>query len=186
MQKSLHCLLLSLLTVSCGWKVHPSLQKDQASSTLSIPYVEGDPSGKLTTELVHTIQKEGAFRYAHSHGTYTLKVKLVDSDILNIGWRVNPSDESHEDILPNESRKKLLAEVTLLKAGSETPVLGPAFIKAYVDYDHQHYALNNSANIFSLGQLTDIDTARDGLDVPMYRAMAREINQYLLLHAAEL
>jgi len=189
MQKSLLSLSLSLLvlilTASCGWKLHPALNKSEKSYTISIPYVEGDPSGKLTAQLVETIQREGGFRYVHSGGRLILKVKLIDNDILNIGWKVDPSRDNQK-IIPNESRKKLLAEVTVLQEGRAQPLIGPVFIKSFVDYDHQHYALNNDANIFSLGQLTDIDTARDGLDTPMYRAMALEINNFLLMHQEEL
>ena len=116
----------------------------------------------------------------------TLKVRILNTRYDNIGFRyrhnIENSEESKRKIIPNESRTKVLAEVTLLDTLSKKVLLGPAHIVGSIDYDHQNYDLNNDINTFSLGQLSDIDTTEDVLTIPLYRDLAYQITTYLQNH----
>ena len=178
----LSCLLLA--STGCAWHLDPSLDTSQ-TQTISIPYVEGDATGELTSNLVREMEKQGGFAYRSDEtGTLALKVRLLDDTYENIGFRFDPEKLHHhkKKLIPNETRQKDLAEVSVIDTTTGKVLLGPAYILSCVDYDHQNYSLNNDINVFSLGQLSDIDTAIDALDTPRYQHLAREITQYLGNH----
>ena len=178
--------LLFSLTAGCSWRMAPSLD-NSATRTISIPYVQGDSSGKLTNELVEQIERQGGFHFVQDGGDLTLKVKLVADKYENIGFRydlkkfeVDRHRHGKRRIIPNETRSKLVAEVQVVDNSTGKNVLGPVYILGTAEYDHQNYSINNDINRFSLGQLSDIDTAHDVLDIPLHRNLAREIAQYLV------
>jgi hypothetical protein len=172
------CILLS--ATSCGWHVanHPQAN---SSRTITIPYVNGDSDGKLTAELVAQVEKEGSFTYLRDGGELTLKVILLDSKSENIGWRYKDKKLANgkKKIDPSEVRRKLLAKVEVIETATNKMLLGPAYILGSTEFDHQYYDVNNNINSFSLGQLTDIDTTYDVVDIPLYRDLAIKIAQYL-------
>jgi hypothetical protein len=187
MEKSLHvpkaasiaAFFFSLfLATSCSSASFHS-ELDDNKPTLQIPYVEGDRTGRLTDVLCESIEKSGFFSYAPSGGDYTLKVRLCDSKYENLGFRYDPKKEDRKKIIPNETRSKLLAEVTVINSLNNKVIIGPAYILASCEWDHQNYSIDNDINRFSMGQLSDIDTAQNVLDIPLYRNMAKEISLYL-------
>lgn len=175
--RQIFCLLLALSCTSCGWHV----AKTQEARTLSIPYVNGDTDGSLTQEIVSQVEKGGSFAYVQDGGELTLKVILIDSKSENIGWRYNEKKLSNgrKKIDPSEVRRKLLAKVEVIENGSNKLILGPAYILGCTEFDHQYYDVNNNINNFSLGQLTDIDTTYDVVNIPLHRDLAIQIAQYL-------
>jgi hypothetical protein len=157
--------------------------------SLSVPYASGDKDGRLTSQLIEQIEKEGLFRYSPEGSKYVLKVRILDTKYENIGFRYDPkrlAKEQKEKLIPNETRSRLLAEVTIVNNETGKNVLGPAHILSTSEYDHQNYSINNDINRFSLGQLSDIDTAQDVMNIPLYRNLAKEINFYLANHFQEL
>jgi hypothetical protein len=184
------CLQVALCFVatSCQWRTAPSLDKDVACRTISIPFAIGDDNGRFTTDLIADIERTGAFRYVKDNGELSLRVVFVDSKYENIGFRYDRIEAKEEGvkhkkrIIPDESRSKRLAEVSVIENATGKVLLGPAYILATNDYDHQNYSLSNNVNIFSLGQLTDIDTAQDVLDIPINRKLAQEITDYIQNH----
>lgn len=180
MLKILNFLLLSLLATSCGWHlVAPQGQENRY--TVNIPYVYGDGDGSMTSHLVKEIEKQSSFRYVHDGGEITLKVELLDNKSENIGYRFDPDklyDGKHKTI-PSETRRKILAQVTVIDTNSQKVLLGPSHILTSVEFDHQYYNLSHNINRFSLGQLTDVDTTYDVVDIPLYRALSRDIATYL-------
>lgn len=178
--KTLYLILCACLS-SCSFRLAPSLNQE-AHKTIAIPYVEGDSSGKLTPALIEQVEQHTALRFTGDAGELTLKVKIVDSKTENIGFRFADHTHEIEKLIPNESRSKRLAEVTVIETATQKVLLGPAYILATTDYDHQNYALNMDINRFSLGQLSDIDTTSDILYIPAYRNLARNIADYLQNH----
>jgi len=190
MQKSF--LLLSLFlssilfTAGCGW--HTAVRPEERIA-IAIPYASGDKDGRLTSELVEQIEKEGLFRYAPEGSKYVLKVRVLDSKYENIGYRYDPKKlaKEHKDkLIPSETRSRLLAEVTIINSETGKNVLGPVHILSTSEYDHQNYSIDNDINSFSLGQLSDIDTAQAVVNIPLYRNLAKEINFYIANHFEEL
>jgi hypothetical protein len=177
--------VLSLLLFT-GCQGHFASLQDAPSAY--IPYVDGDSDGRMTSFLVEAVEKEGVLRSAPSTARLTLKVKILDRKYTNIGFRYDPNRLKHQvkRVIPSESRSKLLAEVTVIDTASQKILLGPAHIVAYSDYDHQNYSINNDINVFSLGQLSDIDTASDSIDIASFRSLAREIAEYLHAYSNKL
>ena len=179
--------LILLITSSCGYRYARSY-KDESTETISIPFVSGDETGILTTFLIEEINKETGLEYQQSSGKYTLNVRIVDSKFENIGFRFNHKKKRHEEklvvnkLIPNESRIKILAEVTVTDSSTNSSILGPVHIIAYADFDHQNRSINHSINRISQGQLTDIDTASSSVNTPLYRNLAHEIANYITNH----
>ena len=183
MQKKLLFLLLSplVLTLSCGWHLQTS-DISQNEQTISIPYVVGDREGLLTAELVQQFEQGGVFKYTSDGGTYTLCVEVLDTKSQNIGFRYNPrrfETGIKKQLIPSETRRRALAKVSLIETATQKVVSGPALITGACEFDHQNYSINNRTNRFSLGQLTDIDTTYESINIPLYRSLAVNICQYI-------
>ena len=177
------CLFCLLPISSCGFRLATSVDKESCR-TVNIPYVQGDSGGLLTSDLIKYIEKQSPLAFVSEGGSLTLQVKLLDEKYENTGFRYNPHDLHHgkKKIIPNETRQKDLAEITVIDNRTGQTLLGPAYILATTDYDHQNYTLNNDVNVFSIGQLNDINTSQDALDVPRFRNLAKEIASYLENH----
>lgn len=188
--KFLSLLVLGCLigATSCQWQ--RAVSADQRPHSVAIPFALGDHDGTFTTDLISQIEKGGTFKFTQGIAEYTLHVRFLDEKYENIGFRHDLKKEHHgkrkEDkrkIIPNESRSKLLAEVTLIENATQKTLLGPAYILATNEYDHQNYTINNDISTFSLGQLSDVDTAEGVINVPLYRNLAREIADYVQNHS---
>lgn len=154
----------------------------QRYATISIPYAEGDLKGDLTAEVIKNISSSGAFSYVNQGGELRLKIKVIDSNEENIGFRYDRHKDGKlkKNIVPTETRVSAIAEVTLIDAATGKIVRGPDRITAYAEFDHTYYTTRNEINIFSLGQLNDIDVARDAAKTPLNRALAEQIVDYVI------
>ena len=170
--------IITLLCTSCGWHV---VTKDNNQHTLSVPYAYGDGDGLFTSELIAQLQKESGFDYVQGTGEYILKVQLLDTKSENIGFRYDPKklENGKKKLIPDEVRRKLLAKVTIVHAASNKEVAGPAYIMGACEFDHRYYNLSHNINRYSLGQLTDIDTTYDVVNIPLYRDLAKQIAYWL-------
>lgn len=176
----LHGLLLFGLASACSpWHMAGSMSSDR-QMTVSVPYVQGDATGELTSRLVESVSSQPGFRIDES-GQYILRVKLLQTQDEKIGFRYDPKKLRHgqKDLILNETRSKALVEVSLVDRYSNTTVCGPAYILGNFDYDHQENVIDNNINGLSLGQLSDIDTAQDVTYIPQDRDLAIKICQWL-------
>lgn len=174
-----------LLLTNCLTSCHYQFGRGDLSqnySTISVPYIAGDQQGELTTELIKKISTSGAFRYVQCGGDLTLKIKLVDFNEENINFRYDRKKSGHlkKSIIPIETRVKGIAEVSLIESGSGKVIRGPTRVTASVEFDHTYYATWDEINVFSLGQLNDIEGARDAVMQPLNRALAEHIVDYLI------
>jgi len=149
--------------------------------TISVPYVEGDEDGSLTAVLIREINASGLFVYQNTGGALTLKVTIVDYEDSHIGFQYDQKKDGEFKnlLIPNETRTTLLTEVILIETASGKIALGPARIAASVTFDHDYYATRHRINVFSLGQLTDIDTAQEAAIKPLHRHIAKKIVDYI-------
>lgn len=179
--------VLLILCTSCGWHLASNYDQNSAQ-TLSIPYAYGDGDGMLTNELIAQVQKETSFDYVQGTGAYTLKVQLLDTKSENIGFRYDPHKlhNGKKRIIPDEVRRKLLAKVSLVHSASGKEVIGPAYLMGSCEFDHRYYNLSHNINRYSLGQLTDIDTTYDVVNIPLYRDLARQIAYWLENNSASI
>lgn len=152
-----------------------------AYSSITIPYVEGDWDGDLTAALVQQVSQSGLFRYNDSGASLALRVKILDYEDENIGFRYDRTKHGKftSSVIPEETRTTVFVEVMLEEVCSGRAILGPVRLSASVVFDHDYYTSRNGVNVFSLGQLTDIDDARDTAQRPLNRNLARKIVDYL-------
>jgi hypothetical protein len=173
-------LLLLVSLTSCGYHFgHSPLSKEH--TTISLPYVEGDFNGNLTSAIAHAIVQSGAYEYRSSDGELTLLAKIVDINDTNIGFRYDRKKRGklENTIIPAETRLKLTVEITLVEAISGKVLVPPVRLSSSVDFDHEYNYSRRGVNIFSLGQLTDADAALEAAWRPLNKLMAQKIVDYI-------
>lgn len=148
---------------------------------MTIPFVEGDLDGELTSALIRQVGQSGTFEYRREGGALLLKVEIIDTSDENIGFRYdrNKMGKLKKRLIPDETRATIFAEVSVIETGSGTVLLGPVRLSADVEFDHDFYSSRNGINIFSLGQLTDFDEARSAAQRPLNQALAKKIVDYI-------
>ncbi len=203
---SIHAIFIvfCLFFSSCGYRWGAGSWNAEYS-TISVPYVQNDPNGDLTAALVHELTTTGTFIYCNQGGRLTLCATLLDITEENIGYRYEPKNakrkshseniddddnekESHyyekkqkikRSTIPTETRLRAIVEITLIDRCNNTCILGPVRVAGFVDFDHDYYESPNAVNVFSLGQLTDVEQAREAALSPLYHNLARNIVEYL-------
>jgi lipopolysaccharide assembly LptE-like protein len=184
-------LLVSLLAFSsCGYHTAPTDDK----TTVSIPYVEGDVQGQLTSELIREFTNSNLYRFVKSDGEVCLRVAIVSdkSDIVGFQYDLTSKDGKIErNLMPEENRRTLTAQVTLVDAITQEVIVGPVNVKASTDYDYidvnslktvsfiNEQGKREKTITFSLGQLDSIEGAQDAALTPIYRQLAQKITQVL-------
>lgn len=170
--------LAFLFLAGCGYRVaiEPCLGK-----TISVPYVEGDRDGALTAALIRELCASNTFQYVPDHGDVTLFVKIIDLRDENIGFRYyrKQSGKLTNSVIPTETRLWARAEISLIDSYSGKYILGPALIETNADFDHDYYLNLHGINVFSLGQLSDIDSAREAVWEPLNKLLSQKIVDYV-------
>lgn len=174
-------LLLLCLFSGCGYRVEENFSESTAPQYVNIPYIEGDLDGKLTAALIKELSTSGKYLYSPS-GESILIVRIDDYYDENIGFRYDRSKKGKlkHFIIPTETRSYMLVEVELRSACTECLEREPVKIMASIDYDHDYYTIRHGVNIFSLGQLTDVDSAEEAAIVPLEKKMAEKIVDYVV------
>lgn len=164
---------------SCGYRWQGC--QDAPMASLSIPYVEGDQDGSLTATLIEKVVQSQDFDYRSQGGDWILKVTRIDLSQENIGFRYDRRRRGslRKEIIPTETRMRMVAEVAVIEASTGSAWLGPVRLMAEEAFDHDYYFSRDSVNIFSLGQLSDIDEAYDVVRVPLQNKLAQKIVDYI-------
>ena len=175
-------LVLSVLFFSSCYYQFGHGDLSERYSTISVPYAQGDLKGDLTAEVVRKLSSSGALRYVNHGGDLTLRIKVVELSEENIGFRYDrkKSGKLKKSIIPTETRVNAFAEVSLVEAGTGKTVRGPVMITADAEFDHTYYTTRDKINVFSLGQLSDIDAACDAAMIPLNRALAERIVDFVV------
>lgn len=183
LRKNFHLvfIIVACLLSSCGYRFGQGDGLASRFSSISVPYVQGDQDGTLTATLIKEIVRSGVFEYRYQGGGLVLNVKQLDLDEDNIGFRYDRKKRGAltDDVIPTETRVTIFVEVSVTEAASCKTLLGPVRLSASVDYDHDYYSSRDGINIFSLGQLSDLDAAYDAVQVPLHRAIAEKIVDYI-------
>lgn len=171
------CILLS----SCNYHFG-SGSLSESYSTLSVPIIAGDQKGELTSNVIKEVAQSGAFEYSPNNGQLILKIKLEEFEEENIDYCYDRkrSGKLKKSTIPIQTRVNAAAEVSVVVAATGKPILGPTIVRASTEFDHTYYATYNDINVFSLGQLNDIDTAREAAMEPLNRHLAKAIVDWLL------
>lgn len=149
--------------------------------TIAVPYVEGDWDGDLTAELIRQLSQTGVVQYSPS-GSAVLRVRILNTDEDHIGFQydINKEGEKKDIIIPNETRLTTVVEVQLIEAISNRIILGPVKLSADLVFDHDYYSTRKGVNVFSLGQLTDIEEAETAAIHPLNLRLAEKIVDYVI------
>lgn len=171
--------LLLFLCSSCGYRFANQACFLQGK-TISVPYVIGDKDGYITRELVRALTASG-YRYDRCGGDVVLRVEVLEIIEEDIGFRFERNEENKivNSIISMEERLKAVVLVAILDSVQCCDLVEPFTITADVEFDHEYYSSPNDINEKSLGQLTDIDSARDAAMQPLGRAIAQRIVDYL-------
>lgn len=166
---------------SCAYKMGQGGGLPCRYPTVSVPYVVGDKDGTLTAAIIKDLVRSGSFDYRYSGGSLILNIVVVDLSEENIGFRYDRKKRGKltKDIIPTESRITIVVELSAIESASCCTVLGPVRLSASVDYDHDYYSSRDGVNIFSLGQLSDLDEAYNAVQAPLFRAIAQKISDYV-------
>lgn len=166
---------------SCGYR-QGEHEAECFQRTINVPYVDGDIDGELTAAIVQEIATSGAYAYKSAGAELLLRVTIVEDSEENIGFRYDRSRKGklQDWLVPVETRMTLKVDVELLDSASCCTLRGPARIQADVEYDHDFYTIRNQVNIFSLGQLTDVDSAQDVASSPLHQKLAEKIVDWLI------
>lgn len=177
------CLIIAsfLFLSSCSYRQGLGGGLSSCYSTISVPYIAGDCDGALTSAVIKEIVRSGAFEFRYWGAALILNVEVIDIDEENIGFRYDRKKRGKltKDIIPTEERMSIVVEVSVTEAASCCTVLQPVRLMACVDYDHDYYSSRDGVNIFSLGQLSDLDEAYDAAKTPLYKAIAEKIVDYI-------
>jgi hypothetical protein len=176
-------LLLALASFSMGGCQYSFGRGELASqySTIYVPYAEGDKEGDLTTQVIKCLSLRG-FRYVNYGGDLILNMKIFELRDENIGFRYDRKKcgKLKKVIIPTETRVTMVVEVTVIETSTGKTIRGPTRIKTSLDFDHDFYSSHHGVNIFSLGQLNDIDAAHNAVMKPLHRQMAERIVDYVI------
>ena len=174
-----NCLLSIILCLLCGCGYQFASSNPSFSKTVYVPFVDGDIDGTLTAAIIRQLSSSGNLTYQECGADLILYVRILDDREENIGFRYELDNGDYtRTVIPTELRYSMLTEITVTDSSCCT-VLGPIKISAHTDLDHDYYYSRNGVNEFSLGQLTDIDGARDAMITPMNRRLAEKIVDYV-------
>ena len=180
--KILFILLGFFYLAGCGYAIQ-SGDKVNVSSGINVPFVVGDIDGQLTQELVKELATRGCRIEQRESANLLLNVELLEIRDENIGFRYDRKKRGQltHSIVPVETRVFAKALVSVVDVRNNCTLLGPVYIEAWYDYDNDYYYSQNGVNVFSLGELSDYETAREAAKRPLYRVLARKIADYVLV-----
>jgi len=175
----LKVLILSCILTSCGYTMSPSDRVDVRRG-INVPFVVGDIDGQMTQELVKELATRGSLVNQNHSSPLTLSVELLEIRDENVGFRYDrkKGGKLTHSIIPVETRVYAKAKVSVTDTCTE---LGPVIIEAWYDYDNDYYYSQNGVNVFSLGELSDYETAREAAKKPLYKVLAKKITDYVLV-----
>ncbi len=172
--------LILLCLTGCGYQFGAG-EFANTYKTISVPLIEGDEDGSLTSAVIEQICKTGGYQFCPSGGAAILQVQIIDLRDENIGFRYDRKKDGkrRNEIIPTETRVFITAEVALVEYCSGKNLLGPVQITASVDFDHDYCSSHGEVNVFSLGQLSDYDVAAAAAQKPLNQILAEKIVDFI-------
>lgn len=173
--------------IGCGYRWQPNHPYGERPS-ISVPFIQGDEDGRLTTSIIHALSASGLADVKASQGDYQLQVQILGSNSEHIGYRVDPQKVDHKvrkNLLASEGRRSMTLEVSLCKG--EKIVYGPYQMTGDAEYDYvdgdsiQDLTFTNPSGAlvtvlpFSLGQLEPEESAQEAAAKPLYAHLAQKI-----------
>jgi hypothetical protein len=195
LRKKIAFCLLGVLLFSCGYQSPYSLS--HSSQSLSIPYIEKDESGQLTSFIVEEMAKSALYPMRLKSGRLKLFVELMDLEEEDIGFRYakEPDGTQSNRLVVSEKRLLLTAIVKLVDSQEESTLLGPTKITTSFTYDFDPDISDDRVTMlpmgdvptirFSLGQLESDQSAQRAAFSALYRTLAKRIADYVICNHLE-
>lgn len=176
MKARLFCLALLplLLLNSCGY-FWGSSQISNEYRTISVPYIQGDSSGRMTDQLVNQITASGALEYVSCNGDLTLKVCLIKPKDTSIGFNYATGKNY---IVPDEGRLTLGARVSVIDTCTGACVVDQFTVFSSLTYDYQSDSSDDNFHDFSLGQFVMHNQAKEAAFFPLHQRLSQKIVDY--------
>jgi hypothetical protein len=176
---------LAVLLSSCGG-YQPGHGSDLACEyeSICLSYIDGDRAGVLTSAVAHEISTSSPFTYTHTGGDHSREIEVVEVGDHPVGYRydTNQNQQLIDKLGIAEGRLKATAQVKIYARSSGCCVAGPIKVSAAGDYDHDYYSHSDTSPAFSLGQLDDLDVARDAAGESLDKELAKKIVDYISNH----
>jgi hypothetical protein len=149
---------------------------------LSIPFIEGDEKGQLTSSLIREISARIPVKYTHCGGDLELKVILLDKESDYIGYRLAPRKETDnvKVVVPEEGRLMYDVSIALVEVRTGEVLMGPLIIYKTLDFDFEPDFSNVGFHHFSLGQLDMHPQAQEGASSALNQLIAQKIVDILI------
>lgn len=155
-------------------------------------YVPDNAQLQLNVRILSICNQNIGFRYDYKKpkrdNDNDIKDPLKVPDVFNLAPPIakEPPKEPEtcqdllsKSIIPTETRKKMVVEISVQETASCSIIIGPVTLIAFTDFDHNYFTTPFRVNQESLGQLTDVETAEDAVLKPLNKKMARKIVDYI-------
>lgn len=169
-----------LLTfTACGYQVGDNGLLS-SYKTVSVPYIQGDVTGALTTAVIDEISSLGSTAYVLSSADLELKMEVKESRSENTGYQF-PKDVSEDNrLVASQKREEMLLSIELVDTRTGEALFPTHYLTAGTEYSFLPIG-RAEENIlqFSLGQLDSQEGAMDFSSLNLNQQMAQKVVEYL-------
>lgn len=174
-------IVLCFLSSGCGYHF---ISKPNISYTLYIPYIEGDLNGDLTNILIQKITALGYCISRSESSDFIIQGRVKSDRVDPIGFQFDPKYKENKRVIANENRRTLELEFSILSGKTRDKLLGPYFVKEFIDYDFlddylcQDNIQNQQSYLnFSLGQLDNREAAFSACADPLFHKVTDRMSK---------
>lgn len=179
--RNITIIVLCFLSSGCSYHF---ISKPNVSSTLYIPYIEGDLDGDLTNILIQKITALGYSISPSETSDFIIQCRVKSDRVDPIGFQLDPKYRENKRVIANENRRTLELEFSILSGKTRDKLLGPYFVKESIDYDFlENYfgqdtiQKQQSYLNFSLGQLDNREAAFSASADPLFHKVTDRMSR---------
>lgn len=173
---------LALAIQSCGYRSAGNYNALSRYQSITVPYVEGDEEGDVTTQIIQALAEAGVWKYHALDAQLSLKVKILKIKREDVGYDrfYNQNNQIERWMVPNERRLSILAEVSVVEESTQKTILGPLELSESVKLDfNPEYSETNLVR-FSLAQYDFVENAERTAHKPLNQRLAKIIVNSLI------
>lgn len=188
-------LLLAFFCTACmGYhSLNQPLSYKETPISIAVPVIKGDVDGALRSALVDEFSTNGGYSYQAGQAKYDLVVKIVSNTKDRIGYKYDQqpiSGKMIKRLVPNEGRRTIEIDATLVERVTKKKIKGPIRISGYAEYDYVNSNSFENMTVdpdsgdlqsvlaYSLGQLGSEEEASNAALNPAFRSVAKKAADY--------
>lgn len=168
--------------MGCGYHSAGYDNKLSAYKTISVPYVQGDSEGNLTSVLTKTLVDSGILEYKAFDSDVSLIVQIQGSKVEDVGYnrQYNAEGQIETWMNPNERRLSVLVNVSVIDEATQKTILGPVPLSMSVKYDFDQQFSEDNLVQFSLAQYNFFENSERIAYESLNQRLSRLIVDYLV------